>query len=87
MLFGNHQYHPCDISHFSHQQPIAPYIFYPITLLVVTVLFPVVIIGLLILVDRSRLTPVVRARSVQPNYELEQFITSGIRHYGGLNLI
>lgn len=86
MLFGNQQYHqPCGVPHFGYQPSIAPFIFYPLSLLV-TVLFPILLVGLLILVDRTRFTPVVRARAVQPNYMLEQFISSAIRQYGELNL-
>lgn len=62
-----------------------PHYFHPLAFLAVTVLFAILLIGLLLVVDRTRFTPVVRARDLRPNYTLEQFVTAAIRHYSEIN--
>lgn len=86
MFFGHYR-HPCEMTTYGHHQMMIAHPYYPLAFLAVTVLFAILLIGLLILVDRTRLTPVVQARhTTSNNYLLQQFVMEAIRRYSMLNI-
>lgn len=85
MFFGHYR-HPCEMTTYGHHQMVMAHPFHPLAFLAVTVLFAILLIGLLILVDRTRFTPVVQARETTSNYLLQHFVMEAIRHYSTLNI-
>lgn len=85
MFFGHYR-HPCEMATYGHHQMAMAHPFHPLAFLAVTVLFAILLIGLLILVDRTRFTPVVQARHTTSNYLLQHFVMEAIRHYSALNI-
>lgn len=71
---------------------LTPYAFHPVlvsgpalgpVVVTMTVLFTILLVGLLVLVDRARLTPVVRTRAF--DHTLERFISDSVRRYADMN--
>lgn len=81
MFFGHYYQQPC----VSQHQMMTAHYFHPVAFVALTVLFAILLIGLLLLVARTAVTPVVRARELKPVYVLEQLVTAAIQRYSEMN--
>lgn len=86
MFHHGYFHNPCPTPSYSHHAVMVPHQqFHPLAFLAVTVLFAILLIGLLLVVDRTRLTPIVRARTLKTDLELQRFVEEAVRRYRRMN--